>query len=101
AIALGFFQIALFDLLAPLGLKPDAVVGQSVGETTVLLCLWHCPSQHIAVELVIACGRALATDNTGDGMMVVSGCDANVPITLPTTTTSNPNRYKCASYIPL
>ncbi|KAF9231747.1 hypothetical protein BU15DRAFT_55780, partial [Melanogaster broomeanus] len=35
-IALSFFQIALFDLLVSLSLKPDAVVGQLVGETVVL-----------------------------------------------------------------
>ncbi|KAF9236558.1 hypothetical protein BU15DRAFT_63912 [Melanogaster broomeanus] len=29
SVALGFFQIALFDLLGSLGLKPDAVVGHS------------------------------------------------------------------------
>ncbi|KAF9237994.1 hypothetical protein BU15DRAFT_75603 [Melanogaster broomeanus] len=35
-IALTFFQIALFDLLISLGLKPSGIVGHSVGEMAVL-----------------------------------------------------------------
>ncbi|KAF9235320.1 hypothetical protein BU15DRAFT_78153 [Melanogaster broomeanus] len=36
SIALTFFQIALFDLLISLGLKPSGIVGHSVGEMAVL-----------------------------------------------------------------
>ncbi|KAF9239505.1 hypothetical protein BU15DRAFT_74656 [Melanogaster broomeanus] len=77
SIALVFFQIALFDLLVSLGLKPDAVVGHSVGETAVLYASGAVP-RSMAVKLSIARGRALAmVDNTGGGMVVVSGCDAD------------------------
>jgi len=31
-----FFQIALFDLFVFLGVKPDAIIGHSIGETAVL-----------------------------------------------------------------
>ncbi|KAF9239502.1 polyketide synthase [Melanogaster broomeanus] len=77
SIALGFFQIALFDLLVSLGLKPDAVVGHSVGETAVLYASGAVP-RSMAVKLAIARGKALAiVDNTGGGMVAVSGCDAD------------------------
>lgn len=36
SVAITFFQVALFDLLTSLGLRPDAVVGHSIGETAVL-----------------------------------------------------------------
>ncbi|KAF9237185.1 polyketide synthase [Melanogaster broomeanus] len=76
SIALTFFQIALFDLLVSFGLKPDAVVGHSVGETAVLYASGAVP-RSMAVKLAVARGKALATvDNTGGGMVVVSGCDA-------------------------
>ncbi|KAF9237175.1 hypothetical protein BU15DRAFT_76182 [Melanogaster broomeanus] len=77
SIALVFFQIALFDLLVSLGLKPDAVVGHSVGETAVLYASGAVP-RSMAVKLSIARGRALAMlDNTGGRMVIVSGCDAD------------------------
>ncbi|KAF9237181.1 polyketide synthase [Melanogaster broomeanus] len=77
SIALTFFQIALFDLLVSVGLKPDAVVGHSVGETAVLYASGAVP-RSMAVKLAVARGKALAmVDNTGGGMVVVSGCDAD------------------------
>ncbi|KAF9242059.1 polyketide synthase [Melanogaster broomeanus] len=76
SIALTFFQIALFDLLISLGLKPTGIVGHSVGETAVLYASGAIP-RSMAVKLAIARGKALAmVDNTGGGMVVVSGCDA-------------------------
>ncbi|KAF9238192.1 polyketide synthase [Melanogaster broomeanus] len=77
SIALTFFQIALFDLLMSLGLKPDAVVGHSVGETAVLYASGAVP-RSMAVKLATARGKALAmVDDTGGGMVVVSGCGAD------------------------
>jgi len=35
-IAITFFQVALFDLLVFLGIKPDAIIGHSIGEIAVL-----------------------------------------------------------------
>ncbi|KAF9237177.1 polyketide synthase [Melanogaster broomeanus] len=77
SIALTFFQIALFDLLVSLGLKPNAVVGHSVGETAILYASGAVP-RSMAVKLAIARGKALAmVDNTGGGMVVISGCNAD------------------------
>ncbi|CCM04590.1 uncharacterized protein FIBRA_06771 [Fibroporia radiculosa] len=76
SISLTFFQIALFDLLISLNLKPDVIVGHSVGETAVLYASGAVP-RSMAVKIAIARGKALATvDNTGGGMVAVSGCDA-------------------------
>ena len=36
SVAIAFFQIALFDLISSLGVKPDAIIGHSIGETAVL-----------------------------------------------------------------
>ena len=36
SVAITFFQIALFDLITSLGLKPDVIIGHSIGETAVL-----------------------------------------------------------------
>lgn len=36
SVAITFFQIALFDLFVFLGVKPDAIIGHSIGETAVL-----------------------------------------------------------------
>jgi acyl transferase domain-containing protein len=36
SIAITFFQIAFFDLIISLGVKPVAVIGHSIGETAVL-----------------------------------------------------------------
>lgn len=46
-ISLTMLQIALFDILAGLGIKPDVVVGHSAGETPLrrrdarLVRIWH------------------------------------------------------------
>ncbi|KIJ60886.1 polyketide synthase [Hydnomerulius pinastri MD-312] len=77
SISLTFFQIALFDLLSSLNLKPDTIVGHSVGETAVLYASGAVP-RSMAVKIAIARGKALAmVDNTGGGMVAVSGCDAD------------------------
>ena len=36
SVAITFFQIAFFDLITSLGVKPVAVIGHSIGETAVL-----------------------------------------------------------------
>ena len=36
SVSIAFFQIALFDLLTSLHVRPDAIVGHSIGETAVL-----------------------------------------------------------------
>src|ERR1700722_2584920 len=36
SVAITFFQIAMFDLLTAIGVRPDAILGHSIGETAVL-----------------------------------------------------------------
>ena len=36
SVAITFFQIALFDLLTAVSVKPNVIVGHSIGETPVL-----------------------------------------------------------------
>lgn len=36
SVSIAFFQIAMFDLLTALGMRPTALVGHSLGETAVL-----------------------------------------------------------------
>ncbi|KAF7792169.1 hypothetical protein EIP86_003199 [Pleurotus ostreatoroseus] len=75
SVAITFFQIAMFDLLISLGLKPDAVVGHSIGETAVLYAS-GAMSRDMVVKIAIARGRALSkVDNTGGTMVAISGCD--------------------------
>ncbi|KAH9940662.1 polyketide synthase [Amylocystis lapponica] len=76
SVAITFFQIALFDLLISLGLKPDAVIGHSIGETAVLYASGAMP-RDLTVKIAIARGRALSLiDNIGGTMVAISGCDA-------------------------
>lgn len=36
SIAITFFQVTLFDLFIALGLRPDAVVGHSIGDCSIV-----------------------------------------------------------------
>ncbi|KAI3601476.1 polyketide synthase [Moniliophthora roreri] len=75
SISIAFFQIALFDLLVYLGLKPDAIVGHSIGETAVLYASGAMPREMV-VKIAVARGEALRlVDNIGGAMVAVSGCD--------------------------
>ncbi|KZT06920.1 polyketide synthase [Laetiporus sulphureus 93-53] len=77
SVAITFFQIAMFDLLTSLGIKPNAMLGHSIGETAVLYASGAMPREMV-VEIAIARGRALSmVDNTGGGMVAISGCDAD------------------------
>ncbi|KAG2139356.1 hypothetical protein DEU56DRAFT_980346 [Suillus clintonianus] len=68
--ALTMLQIAIFDSLASLGMKPDAVVGHSAGETALLYAS-GAGSKAMAVELAIARGRALTNV---EGAMAAVAC---------------------------
>ncbi|ESK85112.1 polyketide synthase [Moniliophthora roreri MCA 2997] len=75
SISIAFFQIALFDLLIYLGLKPDAIVGHSIGETAVMYAS-GAMSREMIVKIAIARGGALClVDNNGGAMAAISGCD--------------------------
>ncbi|KAI0917773.1 Type I Iterative Polyketide synthase (PKS) [Taiwanofungus camphoratus] len=76
SISITFFQIALFDLMLDLGLKPTAVVGHSIGETAVLYASGAMPREMV-IKIAIARGRALKlVDSRGGTMVAISGCDS-------------------------
>ena len=58
SIAITFFQIAMFDLLISLGLKPDAVVGHSIGETAVLYASGAMP-RDVSLDFLSSMSRIL------------------------------------------
>ncbi|KDR73164.1 hypothetical protein GALMADRAFT_158296 [Galerina marginata CBS 339.88] len=75
--SIAIFQIALFDLLVSLGMKPDAVVGHSAGETAVLYASGAAPKA-MAVELAIIRGKSFAPIEQLGGTMAAVGCTAQV-----------------------
>ena len=71
--ALCMVQIALFDLLASVGVKPDILVGHSAGETTMLYASGAGPKA-MALEISIARSEAMKmTEPLGAGMAAL-GC---------------------------
>ena len=71
--ALCMVQIALFDLLASLGVKPNILVGHSAGETAMIYASGAGPKA-MALEVAIARSRAMKmTEPLGAGMAVL-GC---------------------------
>ncbi|KAG1732311.1 hypothetical protein EDB19DRAFT_1912149 [Suillus lakei] len=68
--ALTMLQIATFDALASLGMKPAAIVGHSAGETALLYAS-GAGSKAMAVELAIARGRAMSIV---EGAMAAVAC---------------------------
>ncbi|KDQ50123.1 hypothetical protein JAAARDRAFT_711195 [Jaapia argillacea MUCL 33604] len=76
SIGIAFFQVALFDLLVSLGMKPTAVMGHSIGETAVLYASGAMPREMV-IKIAIARGRALKiVDSIGGTMVAISGADA-------------------------
>jgi acyl transferase domain-containing protein len=73
--AMTIIEIALFDLLASVGVKPDILVGHSMGETPLLYASGAC-SKAMAVEVAIARGKAMSITEIGAGMAAVS-CGAS------------------------
>lgn len=71
--ALCMVQIALFDLLASVGVKPDILVGHSAGETAMLYAS-GAGSKAMALEVAIARSKAMRmTEPLGAGMAAL-GC---------------------------
>ncbi|KZT03147.1 FabD/lysophospholipase-like protein [Laetiporus sulphureus 93-53] len=77
SVSMTFFQIAMFDLLTSLGIKPDAIVGPSIGVTAAMYASGAMPREMV-IEIAISRGRALAmVDNMGGAMFAVSGCNVD------------------------
>ncbi|KAJ7192838.1 acyl transferase domain-containing protein, partial [Mycena pura] len=71
--AIAMFQIAFFDLLVYLSVKPDVVLGHSAGETA-LLCASGAAPKAMAVELAIIRGRIFSQLETAGGTMAALSC---------------------------
>ncbi|KAJ7157757.1 putative polyketide synthase [Mycena filopes] len=71
--AIAMFQMALFDLLVSLGVRPDIVLGHSAGETALLYASGAGP-QALALELAIIRGGIFATVETLGGTMAALSC---------------------------
>jgi acyl transferase domain-containing protein len=73
--AIAMLQLALFDTLVHLGIKPDYVVGHSAGESVVMYAS-GASSREMAMELSIARGRGMSSMETRDGTMAALACTA-------------------------
>ncbi|KAG2743426.1 hypothetical protein P692DRAFT_201886592 [Suillus brevipes Sb2] len=71
--ALTMLQIATYDSLVGLGMKPTAIVGHSAGETALLYASGAGPKA-MAVELAIARGRAMTIVEGSQGAMAAVSC---------------------------
>jgi len=75
--SIAIFQMALYDLLTSLGVKPDAVVGHSAGETAVLYAS-GAASKSMAVELAIIRGKSFTPIEELGGTMAALSCTPEV-----------------------
>jgi acyl transferase domain-containing protein len=73
--ALTMLQIATFDALVSLGIKPTAIVGHSAGETALLYAS-GAGSKAMAVELAIARARAAIIAERSEGAMAAVSCSS-------------------------
>ncbi|OJA18266.1 hypothetical protein AZE42_05820 [Rhizopogon vesiculosus] len=71
--ALTMLQIATFDALVSLGIKPTAIVGHSAGETAILYAS-GAGSKAMAIELAIARGQAMTIVEGSQGAMAAVSC---------------------------
>ncbi|CAA7270507.1 unnamed protein product [Cyclocybe aegerita] len=71
--SVAIFQIALFDSLTSLGVKADAIVGHSAGETAVLYTSGAAPKA-MAVELAVIRGRSFTPVEELGGTMAAISC---------------------------
>ena len=79
-------QIALFDLLASVGVKPNILVGHSAGETTMLYAS-GAGSKAMALEVAIARSKAMKmTEPIGAGMAAL-GCGYEEAVKIVTRVT--------------
>ncbi|KAJ6466074.1 putative polyketide synthase, partial [Mycena vitilis] len=73
--AIAMFQMALFDLLVDLGVRPDGILGHSAGETAVLYASGAAPKA-MAMELAIIRGRVFTALENSGGTMAALSCSA-------------------------
>lgn len=68
-------QIALYDLFASVGVKPDVLVGHSAGETALVYASGAGPKE-MAFEISIARAKAMMLTEKLDAGMAAISCDA-------------------------
>ncbi|CCM02247.1 uncharacterized protein FIBRA_04328 [Fibroporia radiculosa] len=79
--SIAMFQIALFDLLISLGVKPNILIGHSAGETAILYAS-GAASKAMAVELAILRGVAFSSIESESGTMAALACGPEDAIAL-------------------
>ena len=79
--AMTIVQIALYDLLISIGVKPHALIGHSAGETALIYAS-GAGSKAMALELAIARGRSMKLAESAENGMAALGCGLNTAIGL-------------------
>ncbi|KAJ7200302.1 hypothetical protein GGX14DRAFT_572065 [Mycena pura] len=74
--AIAMLQMALFDLLASVGITPSALAGHSAGETAILYAS-GAASKAMALEIAIARGQAMSITESVDLGMASLACSAD------------------------
>ncbi|KAJ7440955.1 hypothetical protein FB451DRAFT_1442691, partial [Mycena latifolia] len=74
--AIAMLQMALFDLLASVGITPSSLTGHSAGETAVLYAS-GAGSKAMALEIAIARGQAMSATESETVGMASLGCSAD------------------------
>ncbi|KAJ8495115.1 hypothetical protein ONZ45_g12996 [Pleurotus djamor] len=73
--ALAAFQMAVFDLLVDIGVRPDVVLGHSAGETAVVYAS-GAGTKSLAIALAVARGQAFGSMAHLGGTMATLSCSA-------------------------
>lgn len=79
--AMTIVQIALYDLLTSIGVKPHALIGHSAGETALVYAS-GAGSKAMALELAIARARSMKSVESAEYGMVALGCGLNTAVGL-------------------
>ena len=79
--AMTIVQIALYDLLKSIGVKPHALIGHSAGETALVYAS-GAGSKAMALELAIARARSMKLVESAKNGMAALGCGLNAAIGL-------------------
>ena len=79
--AMTIVQIALYDLLLSIGVKPHALIGHSAGETALLYAS-GAGSKAMALELAIARAQSMKLVESTENSMAALGCGLNTAVSL-------------------
>ena len=79
--AMTIVQIALYDLLLSVGVKPTALIGHSAGETALIYAS-GAGSKTMALELAIARARSMKFVESVENGMAALGCGLNSAVNL-------------------